>query len=148
MGVAARMKCSISVRTYVAGLWSGLGDGFDYWGQVWTEPWGEDIYRATYVRTHVTSDQVADHNNLSLSDGKTDLTTTGIHLRIHSRFSYRIFGLGVGELFVHQQSAGLGAFLPPKFVFLRFGLTIDFSISIINILKLLGGGNPSFPPPV
>ena len=34
---------------------------------------------------------------------------------------------------------GLGAFLPQK-KNLRFGLTIDFSISNINILKLLGGG--------
>ena len=42
---------------------------------------------------------------------KGSLTNKGSPCRV----SYRIFGLGGGgELFVHQQSAGLGAFLPRK----------------------------------
>ena len=64
----------------------------------------------------------------------------------------RGFSAGGGGDSVHQQSMKLGAFLPQEF-FLRFCLTIDFSISNINILNLDlggggggGGGESQFPP--
>ena len=66
-----------------------------------------------------------------------------------TRVSYRIFGLGGGNSLYINKVRDCGHSSPRKK--LRFGLTIDFSISNINILKLLGGGggggNPSFPPP-
>ena len=56
------------------------------------------------------------------------------------RVSYRIFGLG-GETLCTSTKCGIGS-IPSSEKNLRFGLTIDFSISNINILKLLGGGIP------
>ena len=62
-------------------------------------------------------------------------------LLFKSRVSYRIFGWR-GGLFVHQQVQDWGYSSPRKK--LRFGLTIDFSIST-DLGG--GGGDPSFPPP-
>ena len=52
---------------------------------------------------------------------------------------FRLGGGGGGTLCTSTK-CGIRGIPPLEIFFLRFGLTIDFSISNINILTLLGGG--------